>query len=348
MLDDAVERPSEVCHGEDAFMIQSEPTCGTPLPSIHPIHQDEGDPWAVVLAGGEGVRLRPLIRQLYGEERPKQYAVLTGSKSLLRQTLDRVALLIPPRRTVVVTRASHIRYLTKELAECPEVHVLPQPSDRGTAGAVLLAAHWLCLRDPQATVVVFPADHFIREEALFMRHVAEMATYVGAHPEWLVLSGARPTEPEADYGWIEPGERVGWTGRCPLYRVRGFREKPTKELARNLFMSGGLWNTFVFATSVATLIVAGQECLPLLHDRLVRLGVFVGTQYESWALRQAYLFAPTADFSRTVLGSSSLPLAVALAPALMWCDLGTPERVARTLRTLGTSPAWLATVESRA
>ena len=110
--------------------------------------------WAIVLAGGEGTRLRSVTRWLYGQERPKQYAVLSGTRSLLRQTLDRVARLVPPRRTVVVTLASHARYLAAELADLPEVTVLAQPRDRGTAAGVLLPAHWIHARDPRATVVV--------------------------------------------------------------------------------------------------------------------------------------------------------------------------------------------------
>jgi len=303
-----------------------------PLPMTHPMPRDGGDVWAIVLAGGEGRRLKSLTRQIYGEERPKQYAVLTGSQSPLCQTLDRVAPLVPPQRTVVVTQASHDRYLADELSGFPKVHVLAQPSDRGTAAAVLLPAHWISARDPKATVVVFPTDHFILEEGLFMGSVAQVVGYVREHPEWLVLLGVQPTEPEADYGWIEPGERIGWTARGPVYRVRRFQEKPPEELARSLFMKGCLWNTLVFATGVSTLIDAGLECLPLLHDRLVRLQLFLGTEYEAWGIRQAYLFAPATDFSRAILESSPLHLAVAQLPRLTWCDLGTPERVARALR----------------
>ena len=278
--------------------------------------------------------MRPLTRHLYGEARPKQYAVLTGTKSLLRQTLERVALLIPPQRTVVVTLASHASYLAAELAECPDLQVLAQPSDRGTAAGVLLPAHWIHARDPGATVVIFPADHFLLEEGLFMCHVAQVASHVKAHPEWLVLLGAQPDEPETDYGWIQPGERVGWTGLSPVHRIRGFWEKPSAELARGLLEHGCLWNTFVFATSVAALIDAGRQYLPTLYDRFTRLGVFVGTQYESWALHQAYQFAPTADFCRAILESSPASLAVSPIPSLTWCDLGTPERVAKSLEKL--------------
>src|SRR6266700_1199921 len=122
---------------------------------------EHGNLWAIVLAGGEGVRLRSLTRRLYGYDRPKQYAALVGARSLLRQTLDRVGLLIPPERTVVVTLASHARYVEAELRGAPRPHVLAQPYDRGTAAGIFLPAHWIRLRDPDATVVVFPSDHFV-------------------------------------------------------------------------------------------------------------------------------------------------------------------------------------------
>ena len=212
--------------------------------------------------------------------------------------------------------------------------MLAQPSDRGTAAGVLLPVHFIHARDPEATVAVFPIDHFIPEEAAFMRHVAAAAGYAGAHPEWLVLLGAEPTEPEPDYGWIEPGECIGSTQNGPLHRVWTFWEKPPVEVARTLFARGSLWNTFVFASSVAGVIDAGLRCAPLLHDRLVRLGTFVGTPFQSWALEQAYLLAPRVDFSRAVLQSSLPALAVLRVPALAWCDLGTPERVAKSRQML--------------
>jgi mannose-1-phosphate guanylyltransferase len=330
-------------------MPYSECTCSEPFASIPTTVREDGDLWAIVLAGGEGARLRALTREIYGEERPKQYAVLMGSKSLLRQTLDRVALLVPPHRIVVVTQVSHAHYLRTELAGLPEIQVLAQPADRGTAAGVLMPAHWIRARDPHATVAVFPADHFVLEEAAFMGQVAQVTRYVRAHPDWLVLLGASPTDPDPDYGWIEPGPRIGWAGHGPVHRIRGFREKPTLESARRLFALGGLWNTFVFAASVATLIDAGRECVPLLHDRLARLATFAGTQYEPWALRRAYLLAPAADFSRAVLQSPALPLAVSQIPTFTWCDLGTPERVARSLRALGAPPpAWPVTLRSSA
>ncbi|HYB40288.1 MAG TPA: sugar phosphate nucleotidyltransferase [Candidatus Methylomirabilis sp.] len=302
-------------------MPDSVSTCSAPLLSKHLDFLDEGDLWAVILAsaGGDSGAPDPI----------SGYVTPLGARSMFRQALERIAPLVTPQRTVVVTLEGQSRGLAADLRAMPGFQLLPQPVDRGTAASVLLAAHWIGARDPRATVVVFPVDHPLLEDAVLMWHGASVAKYARAHPDQLVLMGAPATEPDAGYGWIEPGERVGSTGRAPVHRIRGFWEKPSDELAHRLFTQGCLWNTFVFATSVAVLIQAGRQCLPLLHDRLVRLGLFLGTQYESWALRQAYLFAPRADFSRSILESCLPSLAVAQVPPLIWCDLGHPERVPR-------------------
>jgi mannose-1-phosphate guanylyltransferase len=297
----------------------------------------------VVLAGGEGTRLRPLVRHLCGDERPKQFSPLLGARTLLRQTLDRVGLLIPPERTVVVTLQAHTRYLDRELAAQPRPHVLSQPENRGTAAGILLAAQWIETRDPGATLVCFPSDHLVLEEAAFMEHVGELASFVEREPRRIVLLGAPPSQPETEYGWIEPGEPVGWTGQGPVHAIRRFREKPSKEAAEVLLRQGSLWNTFVFAARAAVLLSAGRECAPALYDRLAALRAFTGGEHERWAVRQAYALAPTVDFSRYVLEASPQMLAVSTLPGLTWCDLGSPERVVTMLARLGVSTPWLAT-----
>jgi mannose-1-phosphate guanylyltransferase len=292
------------------------------------------DLWVIVLAGGEGVRLRPLISRLYGDSRPKQYAALLDQDTLLRHTLDRAQLLAPPERTVVVTMQSHLRYTAGELRPSRRPHLLPQPRDLGTAAGVLLPAHWIAARDPEASVAVLPSDHYFSDEPAFREHVAEIAGFVEEHPEWIVLLGADPRDPETEYGWIEPGERLGWAGRGPLYTIRRFVEKPTEDAAMALLAAGCLWNTFVLVATAATLIGSGRTCIPRLHDRLARIGAFAGTAEEPWAIRQAYALAPRANFSRSVLETCPAPLAVARLSDVTWCDLGTPDRVARVMARL--------------
>ena len=300
-----------------------------------------GQLWAIVLAGGDGVRLQPLTRRLYGEPRPKQFAALIGARSLLRQTLDRVALSIPARRTVVVTRRAHAHYTAKEIPGPGGPTVLAQPADRGTAAGVLFPAHWIARQDPGAVVAVFPSDHFIVEEATFMAHVAEVATGVARSADDIVLLGARPTAADPEYGWIEPGENRGWAAGSPVRAVRRFLEKPSPETAGACLADGWLWNTFILVTRVDALVEVGRRLVPELHDRLTRLRPFLGTPHERWAIEQAYALAPKASFSRAVLEPCPPNLAVSQLPAMTWSDWGAPGRVVQSLKQLGIAAPWL-------
>ena len=314
-----------------------------PAAEMAPDYNGPPHAWGVVLAGGKGTRLAGLTRRLHGEDRPKQYAVLTGRKSLLRQTLDRVSLLIPPQRTVVVTMAGQGSYMRSELRDqSPKPQVLEQPKDRGTAAAVMLAAHRVLAQDPDAVLMVLPSDHFVGDDEVFMTHIAEVAEFLEHRPERIVVLGAEPSEPETDHGWIELGEPEPRSGRSQMYRVLSLSEKPTQAAANEPFRSGALWNTFVFAGRAAALVEAGRACLPLLHERLARLESFLGTGHERWALGQAYELAQRASFSRAILERCPEKLTVMRLSGVSWCDLGTPERVARTLDGIGVRPEWAA------
>lgn len=296
--------------------------------------------WAVVLAGGEGMRLRPLVRQVLGDDRPKQYVRLLGSRTLLRQTLDRVALAIPSTRTLVVTVRRHAGYIAEELAGAAQPTVLVQPLDRGTAAGVLYPAHWIAWRNPEATVAVFPSDHFLLGDATFMAHVAEVAAWVDKHPERLVLLGAQPSSPEVEYGWIEPDVSLGDLSTGAIRAVRQFWEKPSVARARACLKAGHLWNTSVMVGKVVTLLQTGWQALPELSERLTRIEPFVGTPEEADALRQAYEPMPKANFSRSVLEACPELLAVSRLPRIVWSDLGSPRRVMEALTRVRIRPEW--------
>ena len=296
--------------------------------------------WAIVLAGGEGVRLRPLVRRVCGDDRPKQYVPLLGPRTLLGQTLDRAALAIPPARTVVSSVQSHAGYLADGLSS-RRARVLLQPAEHGTAAGILYPAHWISCHAPEAIAAIFPSDHFIREETAFMAHVADVAAWVVRHPDRVVLLGVPPSDPEVEYGWIEPGPVLD-VARCgPVCQIRRFWEKPPAATARACLGAGCLWNTLVMVAKVRTLIQLGQQWLPDLNDRLGLIAPFVGTVAEQWAVRQAYALMPRANFSRTILEACPPFLGVSTLPNLTWSDLGTPRRVFALLRQVRVRPAWL-------
>ncbi len=300
----------------------------------------EGNPprlWAVVLAGGQGTRLAPLVSRIHADNRPKQYAVLMGSRSLLRRTLDRVALSVPPERTVVVATKSHAAFLANEFARGDAPKILVQPVDRGTAAGILLPAHWIAWRDPQAVVAVFPSDHFIGDDEAFMEHVAELAVEVERHPAHIALLGARPDSPETGYGWIEPGSELA----PGLRLVRRFWEKPDTETAKACMQRGCLWNTLVVVAKAAALVNAGRRALPSLDAALAGIRASSGTSAEERAIERAYAAAPAANFSERILQAFPALLAVSTLPAVSWSDWGTPDRVLQTLRHEGIVPSWL-------
>ena len=296
--------------------------------------------WGVVLAGGEGVRLRALSQRICGDQRPKQYVPILGERTLLRQTLDRVGLGIPPARTVVVTLRSHAPYFGEAWSGSAGPHVLVQPSDRGTAAGTLLPIHWIARRDAGAIVAVFPSDHFVSEPATLMAHVAHVAEWVHQHPERLVLLGARATGPEMEYGWIEPGTPLDSSPDRRIWTVRRFWEKPSAKRARLCLEFECLWNTFILVGKVATFLQAGRDAVPEIDDRLGRARAFLGTEDEGWALHQAYALMPRANFSRAILEPCPPCLAVAAMPGVVWSDLGTPRRVFEVLSAVRMRPAW--------
>jgi mannose-1-phosphate guanylyltransferase len=321
-------------HPGGAFSAASETPAAT-LATSRP------DFWAVVLAGGEGRRLRPLLRRFLKEDRPKQYSKLLGPRTLLRSTLDRIAFGIPPERTLVLVQQQHAPYLSEDALDGTEPHLLAQPSDRGTATAILYAARRIARTQPGGTMAIFPADHFILGEATFMAYVAEIGSWIDSRPGRLVLLGARPMSPEVDYGWIEPGEALGDVSTGPVHAVRRFWERPSPARAKLSLAAGHLWNTSVVVGKVATFLAVGARALPALSDRLARLDRAAGTEEELAAVREAYDASAAADFSCSVLPACPEALAVARLPRLVWCDLGNPRRVIEVVTRMRVRPAWV-------
>lgn len=215
---------------------------------------------AVIMAGGVGSRFWPKSRKA----QPKQFLTVFGGRSLLQHTSDRLDGLIPPERRIVVTHERYVAETRRQLPEIPAGNVLAEPVGRNTAPCIAFATAHLLRSDPDATMVVLPADHFIQDVPGFHAVLGVAIEQASASPV-LVTIGIRPTHPATGYGYIQIDPASLEPGLSAV-RVLNFHEKPAEATARR-FLSGGdhLWNSGMFIWKSRTVWDEFARLLPEIH-----------------------------------------------------------------------------------
>jgi len=298
--------------------------------------------WGIVLAGGDGRRVRYLMRRLTGTDLPKQYCAVIGRRSMLQHTWDRVATAIPRDRIVTVITRHHLDQAWAQLQEWPTEQLLIQPSNRETAPGLLLPLLAIRARDPRATVAIFPSDHFILEESVFMGHVEQAVRFLADHPSLVLLLGIPPDRPESGYGWIQPGEEMARRAGFGLFRVRRFSEKPDPSVGDKFFLQGGLWNSLVLVGRLDTFLRHIEQVLPELWASFQAVASALGTVTEARVLEEAYRVIPAMNLSAHLLQQIPHHLGVVPVKGVHWCDWGDEARVFETLTRIGKAEELLA------
>jgi len=306
----------------------------------------------IVLAGGEGSRMRPLVQQWLGENRPKQYCTYVGTRSMLQHTLDRAKAIAPAEQILTIIGKGHRAFLDDAVPAGIPGLVIEPPLNRGTATSIFLAATHLMEENPSTTVLILPSDLFVHPEERFLEHAERACHLSERYEDRLILLGAPPDSPETDYGWIElpnNGEfsfcRGRGTGPIP---VKCFHEKPNRRKAESLLSHGSLWNTMVLACEVKTLWSLGWALLPAMmqHFELLRQvmrGVrlnWARPDHITTALAHIYDRMETVDFCYEFLPRAVDRIGVLPMEGIHWSDWGRPERVQKTLHHIGAASAF--------
>src|SRR5206468_9992422 len=246
------------------------------------------DLWSVVLAGGEGERLRPLMQRWLGRHTPKQYCTFIGTRSMLQHTLDRADQVSPPEQKVTVIARAHEGHAKPQLAGRQSGKVLLQPNNRDTAAGIYLALTFVRQQDPEATVVIFPSDHFVYPVDRFIEVVWTAVAAARELKVHLVLLGVCPDKLELEYGWIQPGPHLSWVNGHRVRATQAFLEKPSLDRCRSAMAAGALWNTLILASRVETLWALGWDCFAEMMPLFDTYGEAVGTPQEGAVLDAVY------------------------------------------------------------
>lgn len=281
---------------------------------------------AVIMAGGSGTRFWPQSRRSL----PKQLQPLVGTRTLLQQTADRLGPLVPTERTWVVTNAGLAEETRRQLPAVPATQVFGEPQGRNTAPCIGLAAIRLLAVDPEAVMLVLPADHVITPAEAFRTSAETAAELVLANPRRLVLFGISPSHAATGFGYIQQGEPLDDIENG--YHVASFREKPDANAASGYVESGDFfWNCGIFAWRADRVLALLEEYEPEMHQQLALLREQIGQETYEETLATEFPRMTSISIDHAVLERA--PDVCVLAAPFEWDDVGHWQALARVTET---------------
>lgn len=285
--------------------------------------------WALVLAGGDGNRLKSLTTTADGVAIPKQYCSLHGEQTLLDNALSRAEAVVARQRICTIVAANHRPWWEHLLSGYAPEHVVEQPRNCGTAIGIMLPLLHILRHDPQAQILMLPSDHHVQDESILSEALLRASDRLNHAPaDKLIILGIEPEQPDSELGYVVPGRHLG----DGLSTVASFVEKPSLIRAHQLLSQGALWNTFIVAVKAATLLeLFKQRCAGILEEMHAVVGGAHEPKLRRYLLGDLYARLPALDFSRDILQGFESFLEVLSVPACGWSDLGTPRRIREVL-----------------
>ncbi|GHT02432.1 mannose-1-phosphate guanylyltransferase [Bacteroidia bacterium] len=270
--------------------------------------------YCVIMSGGIGSRFWPFSRG----NKPKQFLDFFGTgRSLLQQTYDRFAKIVPKENIYIATNEQYAELTKQQLPELQDYQLLLEPTRRNTAPCIAYAAYHIQAINPKASIVVTPADHLILQEHHFLKNIQTALSFAGDNAALLTL-GVKPNRPETGYGYIQSQT----SGESAIHRVKAFTEKPNAELAKVFFESGEFyWNSGIFIWNVQTIINAFQRYLPDIAGYFERGKGKYNTPEEKSFIQEEYPMCQNISIDYGIMEKADN--AYMLLADFGWSDLGT-------------------------
>ncbi|MDB5241522.1 MAG: mannose-phosphate guanylyltransferase [Spirosoma sp.] len=278
--------------------------------------------YVIIMAGGVGTRFWPFSRTSY----PKQFHDVLGTgRTLLQQTADRFDGICPPENIFIVTSTLYKDLCQQQLPQLTVDQVLCEPVARNTAPCIAYACYKIAQRDPQANIVVAPADHIILKEDEFKRTISTALAATGQQ-DVLVTLGIQPSRPDTGYGYIQyvsdAESETNETERSAVRKVKCFLEKPNLELARQFVESGEfVWNAGIFVWNVKAIINAFTTYLPEVAEIFAEGNGAYYTSHEKAFVDKAYSLTRSISIDNGVMEKADNVFVV--LSDFGWSDLGT-------------------------
>ena len=271
--------------------------------------------YVVIMAGGIGTRFWPMSRTNY----PKQFLdILNTGKTLIQGTYDRFASFIPADNIYVVTSNEYVNIVKKQIPELPLQNILGEPSRKNTAPCIAYISFKLRKLDPQALLIVAPADHLIHDRIAFKKVCLEALAFTNKHNAFITL-GITPSYPNTGYGYIQYEQPAVSDN---VYKVKTFTEKPNIELAKTFMASGDfLWNAGIFIWQVKNIIPAFERFLPEIYDVFHAEEENFNTPNEEPALQRIYPLCTNISIDFGIMEKAANVYVI--PSSFGWSDLGT-------------------------
>lgn len=277
---------------------------------------------AVIMAGGAGTRFWPLSRSAT----PKQLLALVGGQTMIQQTVERLAGLVPAERLLIVTNRKLVEPMATQLPQLDVARILGEPCKRDTAPCVGLAAILVSLNDPDATMAVMPADHLISPAEAFRGAMQDAVDLVEQDPTRIVTFGIKPTYPAEIFGYIECGEALKGSA---AFRATRFREKPARSMAEEYVQAGNfLWNSGIFVWKAKTIVDALKKYEPAMMAHLQTIAAAWGKPDFNAVFDREFTEIRGKSIDFAVMEHYS-NIAVLKAP-FSWDDVGSWQAISRT------------------